>query len=203
MADVNRNGVAEIIVTAVVDDDVRSFILEYEEGKFRKITEKAGWFFRVLEHPKEGPVLMGQRSGAPKEFPSGPIYQMVWKKKSYEKGRKMPFPNDDVDLWSRHGRSAGKGKPELISLDDYGHLNIVSEDKKSWVGGDRFGGTNNFYETRKKKVEPYRPQESPPWRVYIPGRVLIRDLDGDGVPEIVVNKNEFASGTLFEKAEDL
>src|SRR4030042_4757432 len=52
VAAVNRNGTAEIIVTSVVEDDLRSFILEFEEGKFRKITEKAGWYFRVLEHPK-------------------------------------------------------------------------------------------------------------------------------------------------------
>ncbi|MGA2468844.1 MAG: FG-GAP-like repeat-containing protein, partial [Thermodesulfobacteriota bacterium] len=38
VADLNRNGHAEIIVTSVVEDNLRSFILEYEEGKFRKIT---------------------------------------------------------------------------------------------------------------------------------------------------------------------
>ncbi len=61
VADVNRNGVAEIIVTSVVGDDLRSFILEYEEGKFKKIAENENWYFRVLDHPKEGPLLMGQR----------------------------------------------------------------------------------------------------------------------------------------------
>ena len=55
VADVNRNGYAEIIVTSVVEDNLRSFILEYEEGKFRKITEKAGWYFRVLTIPKRDP----------------------------------------------------------------------------------------------------------------------------------------------------
>ncbi len=38
VADVNRNGIAEIIITSVVEDNLRSFILEYEEKKFRKIT---------------------------------------------------------------------------------------------------------------------------------------------------------------------
>jgi len=54
VADVNRNGYAEIIVTNLVDDNLRSFILEYEERRFKKITEKAGWYFRVLDHPKDG-----------------------------------------------------------------------------------------------------------------------------------------------------
>ena len=198
VADVNRNGVAEIIVTAVVDDDVRSFIIEFEEGRFRKIAEKSGWFFRVLEHPKEGPVLMGRLRGS-EGIPVGPIYRMVWKKKSYERGPKMPFPSETSIFGLAWADLRGKGKPELIFIDDYGFLNIVSEDKKKWVGRDRFGGTNNFYETRMKKVETSRPQESPPWRVYIPGRVLVKDIDGDGVPEIVINRNEFTSGTLFER----
>ena len=76
----NRNGIAEIIVTSVVEDNLRSFILEYEEGKFRKITEKAGWYFRVLEHPKEGPILMGQQRGSEGIF-VGPIYQICLEEK--------------------------------------------------------------------------------------------------------------------------
>ena len=101
MADLNRNGHAEIIVTSVVEDDLRSFIIEYEEGKFRKITEKAGWYFRVLEHPKEGPILMGQKMGSEGIF-VGPIYKFVWKKKSFEKGPKMALPKEQkssVLLW--------------------------------------------------------------------------------------------------------
>jgi len=201
VADVNRNGVAEIIVTAVVDDDLRSFILEYEEGRFRKITEKAGWFFRVLEHPKQGPILLGQRMDS-EGIPSGPIHQMVWKKKSYEKGRKMPFPEDAGIFGIAIGNLRGMGKLEYVFLDKFGRITITTEDGKSvWSGREHFGGTNNYYETRKKKVEPYRPQESPPLRVFITGRILLKDLDGDGVSEIVVNKNEFATGTITEKAK--
>ena len=109
VADVNRNGYAEIIVTAVVEDDLRSFILEYEEGKFRKITEKSGWFFRVLEHPKEGPILMGQQMGS-EGLPVGPIYKMVWKKKSFEKGPKMPFPKETQIFGLAMADVRGKGK---------------------------------------------------------------------------------------------
>ncbi|OGP92636.1 MAG: hypothetical protein A2156_04580 [Deltaproteobacteria bacterium RBG_16_48_10] len=199
VADVNRNGYAEIIVSAVVGDDLRSFIVEYEEGRFRKITEKSGWFFRVLEHPKDGPILMGQQMGS-EGVPVGPIYKMVWKKKSFEKGPKIPFPKETQIFGLTVGDLRGKGKPELITLDQLGRINIISEDVKgSWSGRDRFGGTNNFYETRKKKEEPYRPQESPSWRTYITGRVLIRDLDGDGTSEVIINKNEFSSGSVFEK----
>ena len=199
VADVNRNGVAEIIVSAVVEDDVRSFILEYEQGKFRKITEKAGWFFRVLEHPKEGPTLMGQHMGS-EGIPVGPIYKFVWKKKSFEKGPKMPFPNETNIFCTTVADIRGNGKLEIISFNQSNQLAIVSADGKTqWRSTDSFGGTSNFYDTRKKKDITFRPSDAPPWRTYIPGRILVKDLNGDGTSQVIVNKNAFTTGKLIDK----
>jgi len=210
VADVNRNGVAEIIVTAVVEDDVRSFILEYEQGKFRKITEKANWFFRVLEHPKEGPVLMGQRRGS-EGLPVGPIYKFVWKKKSFEKGPKMPFPKEmNIERIIFGIAFAGireRDKLDLVVLDNLERLNIVSADGKlQWRSKDSYGGTNNFYDTWKKKDLGYRFGTSPATRVYIPGRILVRESERDGISEVIINKNYAPSRILdrvrsFDKGE--
>jgi len=197
--DVNRNGYAEIIVTSVVEDNLESFIIEFEQGKFRKITEKAGWYFRVLEHPKEGPILMGQKMGSDGVF-VGPVYKLVWKKKSFKKGPKMPFPKETILFGITMADFRGDGKPYTILFDQTEHLIVLSPDgKRLWKSSDRYGGTSNFYDTNKKKPEAFRPQEAPSFRVYIPGRILARDLDGDGLPEIIVNKNEFTSGTFFER----
>ena len=199
VADVNRNGYAEIIVTSVVEDNLRSFILEYEEGKFRKITEKSGWFFRVLQHPKEGPILLGQKRGS-EGIPVDPIYRMVWKKKSFEKGPKMPLPKETRIFGLTMADLREKGKPEIIALDRLEYLTILSEDGKTqWRSGDYFGGTNNYYETLKKMDPNYRPGTNIPYRVYIPGRIIVKDLDGEGVPHVIVNRNQFSTGRTFEK----
>ena len=199
VADVNRNGYAEIIVTSVVEDNLQSFILEYEERKFKKITEKNGWHFRILNHPKEGIILMGQRMGS-EGVSVGPIYQFVWKKKSFERGPKMPFPKETKIFGLTLADIRNQGVLDTIILDDQERLRIVSPDGKfSWRSSDRFGGTNNSYDTLKKREPGFRPQDFVAWREYIPGRILIRDLDGDGIPEITINKNEFASGTFFKK----
>jgi len=222
VADVNRNGVAEIIVTAVVEDDLRSFILEFEEGKFKKITEKAGWFFRVLEHPKEGPVLMGQRMGS-EGIPTGPIFKFIWKKKSFEKGPKLTLPNmtkvsgfnvgdtrgtNEMKVFGfTMGDIRGTGKNDIITLDLSDQLTIISEDGKiQWKSRRTFGGTNNFYDTKKKTDINFRPGDRPTWRVFINGRILVRDLMGTGVPQVIVNRNEFSSKfservRSFEKGE--
>ena len=201
VADLNHNGHAEIIVTSVVEDDVRSFILEYEEGRFKKITDKAGWFFRVLDHPKEGPILLGQQRGS-EGVPVDPIYRMVWKKNSFEKGPKMKFPSETMVFGITLADVRGKGKPEIIAFDKFDRLNIFSEDGKEkdrWKSSDRFGGTNNFYDTKMKADLAFRPGDAPKWRTFIPGRILVKDLYRDGIRQIIVNKNQFSSGMLSER----
>lgn len=198
IADVNRNGHAEIIVTSVVEDDLRSFILEYEEGRFKKVTEKAGWFFRVLEHPKEGPTLMGQRMSS-EGIISGPIYKFVWKGKSFEKGAKMPFPKETKIFGLSNADIRNQGALDTVMLDNLDKLRIVSTDGKfSWKSNERFGGTNNSYDTKKMSDPLYKPPGFSDMRVYIPGRVITRDLDGDGINEVIVNKNR-SSFRLFDR----
>jgi TolB-like protein len=199
VADVNRNGIAEIIVTAVVDDDVRSFIFEYEQGKFRKITDKANWFFRVLDHPKEGPILVGQRRGS-EGIATGPIYKFVWKKKSFEKGPKMDFPKETIIFGLAYSNIRDKDKLDIVVLDDLERLRIVAPDGKNlWSSRDNFGGTNNFYETYKKR-DPGYMGAAPSWRVFIPGRIITKDLYGDGRYEVIINKNLTSGTRLFDKA---
>jgi TolB-like protein len=198
VADVNRNGVAEIIVTSIVDNKLRSFILEYEGGKFKKVVENADFYFRVLEHPKEGPILMGQRMGneiaeSDSAF-SGPVYRFVWKKNSFEKGPEMPFPKGTKIFGLAMGDIRGQGTLELIGLDRSERLRIMTSDKDRkpfWTSADRYGGTINFYDNiaKRKLWEGSRLPAASDWRIFIPGRILIRDLDGDGLNEVIVNKN--------------
>jgi len=201
VADVNRNGIAEMIVSSVIDDNLQSMIIEFEGGEFRTITRKAGWFFRVLEHPKEGPVLMGQQMGADGLI-SGSIYKFIWKKKSFERGPKMPFPKDAKIFGLALGEVREHGKIDIFQVDESGQFRMFSSDGKFiWKGKGDWGGTNNFYETLKKRDDVYRGGLAPAWRVYIPGRIVVKDLDGDGLSEIIINKNQLSGLGLLEKTK--
>jgi TolB-like protein len=199
VADVNRNGYAEIIVTSIIDDNLQSLIIEFEQGEFKTITKKANWYFRVLDHPKEGPALMGQQMGSEGLF-VGPIYKFLWKKNSFEKGPKMAFPKETKIFGLTIADIRIQGVTDIITINDRGHLIVESIDGKfSWRSKERFGGTNNYYDT-KKKIDPvYRRGESPDWRVYIPGRIIIKDLDGDGLNELIVNKNYSSSSGFLDR----
>ncbi|MGD0915949.1 MAG: FG-GAP-like repeat-containing protein [Thermodesulfobacteriota bacterium] len=210
VADVNRNGLAEIIVTSVVGENLQSSILEYDKGKFRKITEKAGWFFRVLEHPKEGPILIGQRIDSEGVL-DGPIYKFVWQKESFEKGPKMPFPKKTKIFGIALTNIRGKEALDLLVLDNSDRLRLVALDGKPlWTSGEEYGGTDNSYDSDyKRNLELGSHQRiSSDWRTYILPRILIRDLHGDGLNEVIVNRNissslmsVFKRTKRFEKGE--
>jgi TolB-like protein len=196
VADVNQNGYAEIIVTSVVGDNLQSFILEFEEGKFTKVIERADWYFRVLDHPKDGPLLIGQKMGS-EGIPVGPIYKFLWKKKSFEKGPKMDFPKETNIFGLALADVRNKGTLDVVTLNESDQLRIQSADGKyTWTSKPRFGGTDNSYDTKKKKEPGSSYKDALDLRVYIRGRILIKDLNGDGINELIINANN-ASSSMF------
>jgi hypothetical protein len=144
---------------------------------------------------------MGQKMGSDGLY-SGPIYKFIWKKNSFEKGPKMPFPKETKIFSLALGNIQSKEKLNLIMLEDSERLRMVAPDGKDvWSSRQKYGGTINFYDTKKKFDMTYRfgASGAPAWRVYIPGRIVIKDLDGDGLHEVVINKNISSGMRVFDR----
>jgi hypothetical protein len=73
-------------------------------------------------------------------------------------------------------------------------LRVVAPDGKNLDNGNLWR-TTNFYDT-KKRVES---TISAAPRVYIPGRIVVKDLDGDGLSEVMVNKNSVSTLRLSDR----
>jgi len=134
----------------------------------------------------------------------GPIYRMDWKKTSFEQGPKMPFPPDTKLFGLALMETKTPGVHDPLIVDGFGRLRLLgSRGNYIWSSSDYYGGTDNYYETKKTRIETYNTaNDPPPYRVYIPGRILVRDLDGDGINELIMNRNISALGAAqFERVK--
>jgi hypothetical protein len=140
VADINKNGIKEIIVTNLIRNTVESFVLEYKDGKFVKIASKLPWFLRVID-TASGPLLLGQRRGFEKPFNS-PIYEIVREDGQYKEGTKMKIP-EGLSVYGLTIDNLGtSGGEKIIALDDYDYLNLYEQTDKPLVRLQTFGGSN-------------------------------------------------------------
>jgi TolB-like protein len=200
VADVNGNGTAEIFVTGVRGEDLNSFILEYEQDRFKSVGDKNRWYFRVLDLPRRGPTLLAQRMGLEDSF-SGPIYQFAWKKNRFSKDKKLKLPKGTQLFGLAIADITGDGKDEIIQFDHADYLRVLSSDGKDLLyrTPNRYGGTDTFLDRESVPETGRRDGTEAGKRVYLQGRILVRDLDGDGKVEVIVNKNHSATGRLIQR----
>jgi len=101
---------------------------------------------------------------------SGPIYRLDWKKTTFEQGPKMPFPTGTKLFGLTLVDAKPPGVLTPLIVDEFNRLRLLRPPGKLHLEQLRFlRGTETFYETKKTKIEAYRGNDSPAYRVYIPG----------------------------------
>lgn len=211
VADVNRNGVPEIIVTSLNDALLDSFVLEFKDGKYPKIASDIRWFLRVIDTDSGIPLLLGQEYGMDKPFDS-PIHEMVWKDGKYAADQKMKVPFG-LSIYGLTIDNVGIGGSEkIIALDDLDYIYITEKTVKSlsrltsigftsdeliWKSEDVYGGSNNYLENIENKANPTDSDKER--YAYANLRILTLDTNKDGKKEIIIVKNLSSSGRIFKK----
>jgi TolB-like protein len=204
VADINKNGIKEIIVTSMSRNTVDSFVLEYRNGKFTKIASNLPWYLRVIS-TDSGPLLLGQRRGMDKVF-NTPIYEIVWEDGQYKEGKKLKIPLG-LSVYGLTIDSMGTaGGEKVIALDENDYLSIFEQTDKPLIRLQAFGGSN---ERLWKSDEVYGgsntvivnddlPRDDENKFTYINLRILTVDMKKDGKKEIIIVKNISSSGRLFK-----
>ena len=163
VADINKNGVKEIIVTSLNDTTLDSFVLEFKDGKYVKIASDLRWFLRVIDTPS-GPLLLGQEYGFNKPLDTQ-IYEIVWRDGKYVPDQKMKIPFG-LSIYGLTIDNVGSGGGEkIIALDELDYLCIFektnknlsriftfgfSNDELIWRSDGEYGGSNNYFENIDK-----------------------------------------------------
>jgi TolB-like protein len=210
VADINGNGVKEIIVTSMRRNALASFVLEFQDGKFVEIASDLRWFLRVLDASGK-PVLLGQEIGFDEPF-GNPIYEITWKNGGYAEGDRMSIPEGLSVYGLAMDSIDDTGRERVIALDEYDHLRIyaktktpVSEihvfggsDEMLWKSDEVFGGSNNRLELDVWGGQRSDDEADAPENSYVNVRILTYDLNKNGRNEVIIVKNLSASGRIFK-----
>ncbi len=209
VADINQNGIKEIIVSSYTGLQVDSFVLEFRNGQFVMIASGLPFFMRVIDNGSGSPRLLGQRRGMDKPFETS-IYEIIWKNGDYREEQKMRIPQGLSVYGLTLAKLGASGAERIVSLNDYDYICIYEKTDKPlsrvavvggseefiWKSEEVFGGSNTVVESMKgSNVDADDPYN------YINLRILTYDTNKDGKEEIIIVKNLSSSGRMFERVK--
>lgn len=147
VGDVNGRGRAQVVVTALSDgrNELRSFVLELQDGRLVRIADKLGYFLRVVMGPGiETPILIGQRSGGLTAF-GGPIVRLAWNGGRYIEGQPLTLPVQVKNLYEFAPiKAVGDQISEVAVISEQRVKTYRSEGKPSWEGKDDLGEVDHL-----------------------------------------------------------
>ena len=199
VADLNRNGIAEIVAVRYVAGKAFSDILEFDGKEYRRLAGDLPYFLRVVDLGPEGIVLVGQESDPASIF-AGPIFRLAMDR--YGSGEipevqsALPLPEGSW-IYSFVPLRSG-GEIRYAAIGDGNRLRMFDErGKKLWEGIDAVFWTETTLEapvasgTAPSGQKLYR-------QIHLAGRLLSADLDGDKTDELVLANNIVRAGAFFE-----
>jgi hypothetical protein len=207
-ADINGNGVAEIFVTSYMATGgsdrqafgrLRSYVLEYRQGKFVRISDEVPLHFRVIEGPSGTPQLLAQAAGQDTPF-DGPVRQYTWQGNRYGPGMVVPLPKQFTTIYGfALADLDSEGAPKVVVLDQLDYLRVFDRaGTEIYRSSDRYGGSEIALD-----YDPTRAGENPragimKKRTILQGRMYFQDILGDGKKQLIVPKNTPSTGYIFQ-----
>ncbi len=192
-ADLNRNGIAEIVVVRFLSGKAVSDIWEFDGKQYGRIASGLPYFLRTIDLGTEGIVLVAQESD-PATVYRGPVFRFVPPRsggsEEKERGNPLPLPAGTW-IYSFVPLKAG-GKTRYAVLGDGGRLSLLDgKGARLWAGTDGVSGTD-------LALDAPLAGAAGPRNLSMPNRLFAVDLDGDGYDEIIALNNLVVPGGFFE-----
>lgn len=192
-ADINQNGRAEIFVTDYIarNKRLKSFALEWNGQEFEVISEWIDLYLRALHLPTSGSLLIGQKRGSRSSQTSiknplfdKDVFEMIWQDGQYKSGSPYPLPAGITLYDFSHGDALNNGQDQIVAFSSKGEIMLYNQNGETiWKSPERYGGSRLLIEVPKVG----NPRETISY--YLPQRIHVTDIDGDGLNEIIVLKN--------------
>ncbi len=202
IADMNGDGTPEFYLASYRSNELYSIILQFKGGKFTPLVRNDRTFYRLLRvrrHKKganipdsEAYLLLGQSEGLDKAF-DGPIRSYRWSGGKLAPAAPYALPPDltilGFGLWDINK----DGALEVIEVGKDDRLKVFSK------SGAEIYSSSETYGAPVHKFFSLANTENTSDRIHVPdlpirSRVMVEDVDRDGVDEILVIRNEYAVG---------
>jgi hypothetical protein len=165
-------------------------VLEWEGAGLHRIADNLRWYFRSINVADRGRVLVGQRKGMSGLFLPG-IFEMGYVGGRYDEAQKLRLPRNQNIFGFTQGAVRTAGEVDIIDYSRDHYLRIADgKGRQEWTSQESYGGSANALVT-----DPPGDRDEQEIR-YLPSRVHVVDLDGDGIQEIVAVKNKDRAGAF-------
>ncbi len=192
VADLNGNGSGEIFITHFDNNYSRllSYVMEWDGKQLQRIADELRWYFRAVDMSDRGRVLVGQRQGFEGHFGPG-VYEMQFVDGTYDGAQKLTLPRNQTLYGFAQGTVRSAGVADVVNYSRSGYLRLMDlKGNEEWASVESYGGTENAL------IVPAEDDPQEKDILYLPSRVHLVDLDGDGLMEIVAVRNEDIAGVF-------
>ncbi len=196
--DLDGDGSQELYVSRLKGDFADSCILEKVGDTFKYTSCGLPYFLRAVDIEGDAAVLISQ--GFRKEWGfSKKLYSLEKGAKGLKKAARFKLPKG-VDLYDFEIFDlTAEGENNLVTLEADRRIRVYIKKgrkwKVDWTSSDKYGGTLNVVELNAGKQQGDIAEI-----VKLPSKLLRTDLDGDGLPELIIKKND-AGGVFGDRSE--
>jgi TolB-like protein len=188
-ADLNHNKIPEIYVSCRIREELMSsFVLEWNGSDWVKIAESIRWHLRAMRLPDKGEVLLGQ-DGRKEEPFSGSVVILSKEGSDYRPLEGVPLPKGANIYNFAVAAITDKGSRDVVYTDNQGRLKVTRSDGELlWLSDDRYAASFDYVPGGQRDTTP-GGKDAGREKFFLNAPILIGDLNSDGRPEVIANKN--------------
>jgi TolB-like protein len=204
-ADLNGNGRDEIYISAADSKGPGSKGVEWDGTRFVELFKNVRWYIKPINIPDIGEVLVGQSSDIAPVVPG--LYQLSYNGKTLIRQERLSIPRE-INLFNfTYADLDGDGQHEIVALDESFKLTVYKSGSMVWRSVERFAGTRRFLggepdmtgSTRSADLDEIDGVGDQYRETYVPSRILVSDVDKDGMDDVIINRNPETLSTVVPR----
>lgn len=203
--DINRDGRAELIVSAINDPDgnaePRSFVFNVVNGKFEKFCEPQKMYLNVVRTPPTfQPVIVGQRKGFHGPFEESGVSEMSYTNGEFQPVHRLRLP---VIANAFNFNYLPEGTTfKIVVINEYSYMKVYTPDLDPQYSQEEGYNSSAVYivvDERLPGMDTGVRDTSVEEYYYLPMRMLPVSFDAGGKYELLVNKDISVASQIFKK----